>query len=185
MANRTKQSGIMRNSAVTQPYYSYELTRSLTRDPSARIRRTASCRPQTATRPHIHGAKPREGAHGSRTSTTRKSLNPASYRGKSISAPSGPTRNGRGGLAGASTGHLRRGWEQAVSEVPTLGNSRTRSPSRAPRARAWRARPARGRACPAPAQLIFAGLAGGRLLINLVSGLVSAREGLYQKQGWG
>ena len=85
MANRTKQSGIMRNSAVTQPYYSYELTRSLTRDPSARIRRTASCRPQTATRPHIHGAKPREGAHGSRTSTTRKSLNPASYRGKSTS----------------------------------------------------------------------------------------------------
>ena len=69
-----------------------------------------------------------------------------------------------------------------MSEVPTLGNSRTRSPSRAPRARAWRAQPARGRACPAPAQLIFAGLAGGRLLINLVSGLVSAREGLYQKQ---
>ena len=116
-ANRTKQSEIMRNSAAMQPYYSFELTRSSMRDPSARIRRTASCRPQTATRPHIHGAKPREGVHGSRTSTTRKSLSPASDRGTFISGPSGPTRYGRGGLAGASTGHLRRGWEQAVSEV--------------------------------------------------------------------
>ena len=67
--------------------------------------------------PHIRGAVPREGAHGSRSSSTRKTLNPASYRGKSISAPSGPTRYGRRGLAGASTGHLRRGWEQAVSEA--------------------------------------------------------------------
>ena len=40
-ANRTKQSEIMRNSAAMQPYYSYELTRSSMRDPSARIRRTA------------------------------------------------------------------------------------------------------------------------------------------------
>ena len=101
------------------------------RDPSARIRRTASCRPQTATSPHIHRAVPREGAHGSRTSSTRKSLNPASYRGMSISAPSGPTRNDLEGLAGASIAHLHREWEQEVSEV--RADARQKQPKAEPK----------------------------------------------------